>query len=187
MLTAMLESIGAWIMRTKAALALFLLVGASGITIAAPTTEPAPRPVSARLTTEGFALLAQGQTLPAIDRFEAALVADPANARALIGMAQAARAQDLPGKAARFYRIALSIDPADLEALEGQGEVFAQRGAIERARANLEKLRRACGNPACPPARRLEASIAQASAQTAVVAAAATPASPAPAAEPARN
>ncbi len=176
-------------MRTKAALALFLLVGASGIVTAAPASEPATRPVSARLATEGFALLAQGQTLPAIDRFEAALVADPANVRALIGMAQAARAQDLPGKAARFYRIALSIDPADLEALEGQGEVFAQRGAIERARANLDKLRRACGNPACPPARRLEAVIARASSESAVVAAAAAPVAAAapPADQPARN
>jgi Tfp pilus assembly protein PilF len=184
----MLDSLGHWIMRTKATLALLLLVGASGAVVAAPSTEPAARPASTRMADEGFALLAQGQTLPAIDRFEASLAADPSNARALIGMAQAARAQELPGKAARFYRIALSIDPSDLDALEGQGSVFAERGAVERARASLDKLKRACGNPACPPARRLEATIAQAAARPAVVAAA-TPdaASPAASADPARN
>lgn len=185
----MLDSFGHWIMRTKAALALFLLVGAAGAVVAAPPPEPASRPVSTRLANEGFAMLAQGQTLSSIDRFEASLAADPSNARALIGLAQAARAQDLPGKAARFYRIALTIDPSDLDALEGQGSVFAQRGALERAKASLDRLKRACGNPACPPARRLEAAIAQAAARPAVVAAASPDtASGAPmSAEPARN
>ncbi|MFN3288611.1 MAG: hypothetical protein ACK40H_09185, partial [Sphingomonadaceae bacterium] len=53
----MLESIGAWIMRTKAALALFLLVGASGITIAVANAVTIPA---------GVPIISPSATAPAV-------------------------------------------------------------------------------------------------------------------------
>lgn len=85
----------------------------------------------------------------AIDHFEAALVADPRNADAHIGLAQIARRQQLLGKAVGHYRSALTLRPDDRLALAQQGSVLIARGAVNRARANLAQLDRICGTTAC--------------------------------------
>jgi Tfp pilus assembly protein PilF len=124
---------------------------------------------------EGEALLAQGKTQAATDSFEAALAADPRNQRAYLGLARAAEAEGLPGKAVRFYREALEIDPNDLAALELQGMALVQRGAKARAETNLERLKQLCST-ACPQADRLAAAIAKGPAQPAQTAALSQPA-----------
>ncbi len=108
----------------------------------------------------GEAKLAAGQRQAAIDSFEAALAADPRNLQAYHGLAKAAEADGLPGKAVRFYREALQIDPNDLVALERQGIALMARGATARAEANLERLKTLCASP-CSSADRLAAAIAK--------------------------
>lgn len=98
--------------------------------------------------------LAKGELARATDYFESALAADPRNGRAFVGLARVAEAQGLPGKAVRFYRQALQIDPNNLDALELQGNALLVRGARPRAEANLERLKILCGGP-CPQATRL--------------------------------
>lgn len=115
--------------------------------------------LSVELVAKGEALLGQKQLMAAADRFETALAVDPRNVAAYLGLAAVARAQGLPGKAARFYREALAIDPTNLAALEGQGHAFIERGARARAEANLERLRQVCAAP-CPAASRLQAALA---------------------------
>lgn len=44
------------------------------------------------------------------------------------------------------YDTALTINPAHLGALEYQGELFLQTGAVDKAKANLETLRGLCGD-----------------------------------------
>jgi tetratricopeptide (TPR) repeat protein len=117
-------------------------------------------PASVVLAARGSAVLAQGQAETATDLFEAALAADPRNRAAFVGLARAAEAQGLPGKAIRLYREALQIEPNDLAALEGQSVVLARRGAIERARANLERIKVLCVQP-CAAAQRVSAAIAR--------------------------
>lgn len=134
-----------------------------------PDSEIAP--ASLLLTKSGEALLAEGRTQPAMDQFEAALAADPRNRRAYLGLARAAEAEGLQGKAVRFYREALEIDPNDLAVLELQGMALVERGAKARAEANVERLRKLCTGP-CPQADRLAAAIARgprAPAQTAAL------------------
>ena len=92
-----------------------------------PDSELAP--LSLAMMKSGETLLAAGQTQAATDKFEAALAADPRNRRAFLGMARAAEAEGLPGKAIRFYREALEIDPNDLTTLELQGLSLVERGA----------------------------------------------------------
>ncbi len=117
-------------------------------------------PASVSAMQAGDAALARRETQLAIDSFEAALAADPRNVAAFVGLARAAEADGLPGKAVRFYREALAINPNDLSIIEAQGNAFLARGARGRAEANLDRLKKLCTG-GCPEAERLTASIAR--------------------------
>lgn len=142
--------------------ALAALAIAAAIAAAAPA--PAPNAQSARFADSGFALLAGKQATRAADAFESALAADPANRRAYLGLAEAARAQGLPGKAIGYYREALQLEPNDIDALAGRGEALAERGATARAGVDLARVRKLCGAGACPQATRIERAVARATA-----------------------
>lgn len=111
------------------------------------------------------ALVQQAQTQSAAGRYddandllETALAVDPRNRAAYIALGHVAQAQRLPGKAVRYYADALRIEPNDVNALAGQGEAYVQRGAVERARRNLERVQSLCRQP-CPQAQQLAAVI----------------------------
>lgn len=115
---------------------------------------------SLALTRQGEALTASAQYDAAIDALESALVVDPRNRGAYVGLARVAQGQKLPGKAIALYAEALTLEPNDLTALAGQGEALVQRGAVERAKANLEKIKALCKNE-CPQSTTLAAVIAK--------------------------
>lgn len=115
-------------------------------------------PMSQTQLSIGENLMAKGELNAAIDHFEAALVADPRNRRAYVGLARVAEAQGLPGKAVRFYREALELEPNDLDILELQGKALLMRGARASATANLERLKKLCAAP-CPQSDRLAATL----------------------------
>jgi len=102
-------------------------------------------PRSVALVREAQAHSAAGRHNEAIDLLETALAVDARNRTAFIALARVAQAQRLPGKAIRFYASALQLEPNDVDALAGQGEAYVQRGAVERARANLQRVRQLCG------------------------------------------
>jgi len=135
----------------------------SGENIVAPVRSVADdqlSPLSRSQLATGEAHLARGELALATDHFESALAADPRNGRAFIGLARVAEAQGLSGKAVRYYRQALQIDPNNLDALELQGNALLVRGARPRAEANLERLKILCDAP-CPQGTRLAAAIAK--------------------------
>lgn len=141
--------------------------GAAKPRTAAPEAAPARglpdsqiAPLSLQMQKAGEAQLAAGKPDAATDSFEAALAADPRNRNAYMGLARAAEAQGLPGKAVRFYREALELDPNDLAALEAQGLALVERGATARANDNLDRVKKLCQG-SCPPADRLAAAIAK--------------------------
>lgn len=115
-------------------------------------------PRSVALVEQGQALSAAGRHNEAIDLLESALAVDPKNRTAYIVLGRVAQAQRLPGKAIRLYADALRLEPNDVNALAAQGEAYVQRGAVERARANLTRVRTLCSQ-ACPQADRLAAAI----------------------------
>ena len=123
-----------------------------------PDNQLAPQ--SVQLVKAGEELLATRNTAEAIQNFEGALAVDPRNRRAYIGLARAAEADGLPGRAVRYYREALQIDPNDLTALELQGLALVERGAKARAEENLLRVNALCNAP-CPAADRLSAAIAK--------------------------
>ena len=117
-------------------------------------------PRSMALLRQGETLRAAGNLAGAEDMLESALAIDPRNRGAYVALGRVAQGQGLPGKAVRFYRDALALDPNDLTALAGQGEAMVQKGAVERARVNLARINQLCkGN--CPPALALNTAIAK--------------------------
>ncbi|QDX25382.1 tetratricopeptide repeat protein [Sphingomonas suaedae] len=114
---------------------------------------------SVALLEKGKAARAAGNLSDANGLIESALAVDPRNRQAYIVLAEIARAQGLPGKAIRFYREALTLEPNDLVALRGQGEAMVQKGAVERAKENLARVKTLCGD--CADATRLAAAIAK--------------------------
>jgi tetratricopeptide (TPR) repeat protein len=141
-------------------IALSLAVAAATMASAGQGQRPDDQidPQSAALVEQARALSTAGQHDQAIDLLETALAIDPRNRGAYIALGRVAQAQRLPGKAIRFYADALRMEPNDVNALAGQGEAFVQRGAVERARRNLEQVRTLCGEP-CPQAQQLAAVI----------------------------
>ncbi|HEY0446008.1 MAG TPA: tetratricopeptide repeat protein [Allosphingosinicella sp.] len=117
-------------------------------------------PRSMALLQEGQALTAAGRYNEAIDALESALAVDPRNRAAYVGLARVAQGQKLPGKAIKLYAEALKIEPNDVGALAGQGEALVGRGAVERAKRNLDRIKTLCKNP-CPQATTLAAVIAK--------------------------
>ncbi len=140
-------------------------------------------PRSVALVQEAQSLTGAGRHNDAIDLLETALAVDPGNRGAYIALARVAQAQRLPGKALRLYADALRLEPNDVEALGGQGEAYVQRGAVDRARSNLERVRRLCGQN-CGAADRLAAAITRGPPAEALAAQQPTPTPPA---QPRRN
>jgi tetratricopeptide (TPR) repeat protein len=151
----------AWenIMRfAPAAIALSLLLATVSSTGIGQPVRRAVDPGSQILVSEGVKAQQAGNLDEAVGLYEAALAVDPANRAAYIALAQVASAQGLPGKAIRFYREALRLDPNDVAALAGQGEAMVQRGAVEKARRNLVRIEAICTR-GCSEAGRLLAAI----------------------------
>jgi Tfp pilus assembly protein PilF len=117
-------------------------------------------PRSTALVAQARAALSAGNANGAEDLLETALAVDPRNRDAFIALGRTAQAQGLPGKAIRFYREALTLKPDDVTALSAQGDAMVQRGAVERAKANLARIRTLCKG-ACPAGETLAAVIAK--------------------------
>lgn len=125
-----------------AAIGLTLLSVSTSLSGQRPDDQIDARSVS--LLEKGKAARAAGNLQGATDLIETALAVDPRNRAAFHELAAIARAQNLPGKAIRLYREALLLEPNDVSALSGQGEAMVQKGAVERAKENLAKIRTLC-------------------------------------------
>jgi len=119
------------------------------------------KPASIRMADRGRDALAKNEPMAAIDAFEAALASDPKNVSAYTGIAMSYEKLELPGKAVRYYREALALNPSDLGALEGQGKALIARGATARAQINLARIKALC-KAECLPATRLQTALTEA-------------------------
>lgn len=145
---------------SPAALALSLTLLA--VSSASPGQKPDDQinPRSLALLQLGEQQRQAGNLAAAADTLETAVALDPRNRAAFVSLAHVARGQGLPGKAIRYYREALLLEPTDVAALSGQGEAMVEKGAVERAKANLTRIQELCKG-ACAPATTLAAAIAK--------------------------
>jgi len=141
----------------------FLLIGLSGIALAAPVAgqraDDQIQPKSVELMHQGQAAMAAGKLEEADNLLETALAVDPRNRWAYVNLARVAERQHLFGKAIRMTNKALIMEPNDPEALAVQGEAMVEMGATARAQANLQKLQQVCGAKGCPQVAQLSAAI----------------------------
>jgi tetratricopeptide (TPR) repeat protein len=142
-----------------AALALSLVLVVTGSMGQAKVTDPVD-PRAADLLNNGRTALAHGDVDGATDAFESALVVDPGYTGTLVALGDAARKAGLQGKAIHYYRVALDRDPNDLAAISGEGGAMAEKGALDKARANLARLEGLCGK-GCGETRALADAIAK--------------------------
>jgi Tfp pilus assembly protein PilF len=140
------------------ALAAALGVAAVSTTVIAQKPDAQIDPRSTMIVEQARAAQRAGNLEQANDLLESALAVDPKNRTAFMALAEVARVQGLPGKAIRFYREALELEPNDVAALAGQGDALVQKGAVTKARENLAKLKKLC-TAACPEESRLAAVI----------------------------
>ena len=141
-----------------AAASLALVSIATSLSAQRPDDRVSPRSIA--LVNEAKTARAAGNLDGATDLLETAVAVDPANRQAFVMLAEVARQRGLPGKAIRMYREALLLDPADIASLQGQGDALVAKGAVARARENLQKIRALC-KTSCAPATALAAVIAK--------------------------
>ncbi len=101
-------------------------------------------PASVSLLAKGDEAARAKKPEEAIDWYETALAVDPRNRAAYISLARLVRSQGLKGKAIRYYKEALELDPNDILALSEQTDVMVSKGALEAARKNIARLRIIC-------------------------------------------
>ena len=143
----------------------FLLIGATGLALAAPAASPRTDdqilPKSVELQRQARQAVAAGKFDVAEDLLETALAVDPRNRAAFVDIARVAEKQHLYGKAIRMTNKALLLEPNDPDAIAVQGEAMVEMGAIARAQANLQKLQAICGAKACPQVAQLSSAISR--------------------------
>jgi|GEM_PF-776679 len=100
--------------------------------------------ISQELVKNGDMALSEGQAFDALHIFESALVSDPKNVAAYIGLGQAHAALDRKKTAMDYYNAALDVDPNSTKALELQSLGFLEQGKITAAERNLTRLQRLC-------------------------------------------
>lgn len=100
--------------------------------------------ISQELVKNGDMALNDGEAFEALHIFESALVSDPKNVSAYIGLGRAHAALDRKKTAMDYYALALDIDPNSTYALELQSLGFLEEGKITAAERNLTRLKRLC-------------------------------------------
>jgi Flp pilus assembly protein TadD len=122
--------------------------------LAAGTGDGSSGTASAASYADAASLIKAGNYADAKAMLKNITAAEPKNADAwnLLGFSSR-KSGDLKG-AGKAYAKALKLNPVHLGALEYQGEMFIELGEVDSARANLAKLKAACGS--CEEMRDLE-------------------------------
>jgi tetratricopeptide (TPR) repeat protein len=93
----------------------------------------------------------------AVTYFQRAIVANPKLPIGYVNLAKAEVARARPDLAAKYFAIALELDPIHRDALFGDGMLAISQKANDRAMARLQRLEIACVG--CPETEKLKAAI----------------------------
>lgn len=145
---------------SSVALAAALALTSLSASLSGQRPDDVIEPRSMALVSQARAARTAGDLERATDLLETAVTVDPRNRAGFTLLAEVAEARDLPGKAIRFYREALLLEPNDTAALRGQGEALVRKGAVNRAQENLARIKSLCKGQ-CPDAGALAGVIAK--------------------------
>jgi tetratricopeptide (TPR) repeat protein len=134
----------------------------SNIAIAKPSVTVTP---SQQLVVRAQNAAAQNKTTEALDLYESAVAADPRNVAAYVGLGRSYEAIGMQGKALRYYRLALDINPNDLNALEAQTIGMIAKATPSKAQLSLDRLRKLCPK-GCPSLTQADAAFTKAAQKT---------------------
>jgi Tfp pilus assembly protein PilF len=125
----------------------------------------APISSSQTLAARAQTALTQNKTTDALDLYEAAVAADPKNTVAYVGLGRTYEAVGMQGRALRYYRLALDINPNDVSALEAQVAGMMAKSAPSKAQVPLDRLRKLCPK-GCAALTRADAAFAKGAQKT---------------------
>jgi tetratricopeptide (TPR) repeat protein len=143
------------------------LVVVFSLVIAGPALAKAVSSVAAsqQLMARAQSAAAMNKTTDALDLYEAAVAVDPKNIAAYVGLGRTYEAVGMQGRALRYYRLALDINPNDLAALEAQALGMMAKGAPTKAQVPLDRIRKLCPK-GCPTLVRIDAAFAKTAQKT---------------------
>lgn len=112
--------------------------------LSAPSKEQNFKEISADLVKQAEEQAKLSDFPAAQISYERALVANPANIKAHIGVGRMHDLQGRTGRSLKYYRQALELDPTNPEALRYQAYAFLNRNLIEYAARNADRLAQQC-------------------------------------------
>ena len=127
--------------------------------VATVSRASAPSPAAAAWTEHGLAAIDAGNLPAAREAYESALLLSPGDPSIYFALGRIARAQQMPGRAIKYFDDVLRLDPKNQFALQEQGLAMMDKGAIESARQTLADLQKMCAKN-CAVAEPLAAAIA---------------------------
>ncbi|MEN6541781.1 hypothetical protein [Parvibaculum sp.] len=114
---------------------------------AAAQVNAASQQASRVLADKGITALADGDGPRARRLLEEAIVADPANARALAQLGRYYQSHNQRDVARKYYQFALAVEPTEPDALLGAAKIDLADGKADGAKDKLRILRLSC--PTC--------------------------------------
>lgn len=104
---------------------------------------------SLQLAKQGEIVLGNGDTSGAKMLYEQAIVADPKNADAYVGLGRVHITLEKRAFGLKYFAIALEIQPTNLGALEGEALAYLSGDEVAEAEKALTKIRRICAADGC--------------------------------------
>lgn len=127
--------------------------------VSAAQPSPDLQKVSNILVREGNTALTDGDLPLALKLYEQAVVSNPQNIAAYIGLGQLYLNAELLADSLKYFDIALSLDPANIGTLELQSYAYLSQDDIDLARSNLAKMEQICFDRECEEISRLSQAI----------------------------
>jgi tetratricopeptide (TPR) repeat protein len=123
-----------------------------------PVVQPAPIQQPANSFRAAWALILSGKYEAGIAAMKSLGYDDHPDIASAIGFAYAKLGRLVEARA--WYDRALAADPNHLSTLGYSGELFVQQGELDKARADLARIKAVCGGAGCGQYRELERLIA---------------------------
>lgn len=128
-----------------------MIIVAAGFMTATPASAERLEFVRASetLIIAGDEALAVEETYDALRLFEQAIVADPKNASAYVGLGRVHVKLGKTKSGLKYFAVALDIEPTHLSALEAEAITFLSIGELADAEDALSRISRICGERFC--------------------------------------